>query len=324
MLDVFFYEAFEEEARELKRFLPAGISADFTSKTIQEHPQRELPAPIISIRTQSHIPPAWSQDLRALLTRSTGYDHLQAYKAAVCRAIPCGYLPTYCARAVAEHAAMLWMSLLRKLPQQVEQFKKFHRDGLTGHECEHKTLLVVGVGQIGYEVVKIGVGLGMNVMGVDVVQRHSDVHYVGLEQGLSRAHVVVCAMNLTPLNQGLFHFERLQGFRKGCIFINIARGEMSPTRDLLRAVNEGILGGVGLDVYEKEIALATALRSGETPIDDSATAVFELARLPNVILTPHNAFNTRESVERKAEQTMQQVGHFLKHGFFLWPVPDRA
>jgi Phosphoglycerate dehydrogenase and related dehydrogenases len=75
------------------------------------------------------------------------------------------------------------MSLLRKLPQQIEQFKSFNRDGLTGGECERKTLLVVGVGNVGYEVVRIGKGLDMEVLGVDVVKKHSSVSYVSIEEG---------------------------------------------------------------------------------------------------------------------------------------------
>ncbi len=147
-MDVYFYEAFQEEVAALRRYLPAGISAGFSDKTIQETGDWEPDAPLISIRTQSVVPPAWTVKVRGIVSRTTGYDHLVGQK------IPCGYLPHYCSRAVAEQAILLVMALLRKLPQQIAQFPNFHRDGLTGRECAGKRLLVVGVGSIGAEVVK--------------------------------------------------------------------------------------------------------------------------------------------------------------------------
>ena len=232
-LNVFFYEAFEEEAEALKHYLPNYIKAGFTWKTIQEHGDSEPSAPVISIRTQSVIPGSWAGKLSGILSRSTGYDHIKTYLHK-CRAnIPCGYLPLYCSRAVAEQAMLLWMSLLRKLPQQMKQFTNFYRDGLTGYECEHRTLLVVGVGNVGYEVVRIGEGLGMKVLGVDIVKKHPSVSYVSIEEGIVQADIIVCAMNLTPENSGYFNYNLLKKAKQGAIFINIARGELSPSAALL-------------------------------------------------------------------------------------------
>jgi len=322
MYDVFFYEAFEEEAAALRRHLPADMRAGFTWKAIQEEHHAQPPAPVISIRTQSALPHAWARGLQAIITRSTGYDHVREYLHATGAALPCGYLPLYCNRAVAEHALMLWLALRRKLPHQMEQFQRFHRDGITGGECAGATLAVVGVGNIGHEVVKIGRGLEMNVVGVDIVQRHAGVKYVPRDEALAAADIIVCAMNLTRENSGYFGGERLRCARRGAIFVNIARGEFSPAADLLRLLDDGHLGGVGLDVYAGEKALAVALRRGERDLaDDNMRAVLELARRPNAILTPHNAFNTHEAVERKSQQSVEQVLAFRATGAFTWPVP---
>jgi len=307
-MDVYFYEAFEEEVAALRRYLPAGISAGFSDKTIQETGDWEPDAPLISIRTQSVVPPAWAVKVRGIVSRTTGYDHLIGQK------IPCGYLPHYCSRAVAEQALLLVMALLRKLPEQIAQFPNFHRDGLTGQECAGKRLLVVGVGSIGSEVIKIAQALGMEAKGVDLVQRHASASYVSIDDGLKWADIIVCAMNLTDANAGYFRYETLQHAKRGVVFVNIARGELSPTDDLVKLLDEGHLGAVALDVYENESTLAVALRSGKTS--------FPLASRPNVILTPHNAFNTSEAVERKAEQTVQQIVHFQKHNAFLWVPPE--
>lgn len=321
-LDVFFYEAFAEEEQALRSLLPPDLRAGFVPSTIQEHGDHRPPAPIISIRTQSEIPLEWASQLQAILGRTTGYDHLKAYRDRTGSKVPCGHLPKYCSRAVAEQAMLLWMSLLRRLPAQTEHFRSFDRDGLTGFECEGKNLLVVGVGNIGSEIVRIGAGLGMNVLGVDVVRRHTSVNYVPIEEGLPNAQVIVCSMNLTSSNARYFNRERFRMFRKGALFVNVARGEMSPAADVLQALDEGILSGAGLDVYDHESVLAVSLRAGKPTDDPAVRAVLELAKRPNVILTPHNAFNTHESVERKSRQTMEQIAHFREHGAFLWQAPD--
>ncbi|RKZ55640.1 MAG: hydroxyacid dehydrogenase [Candidatus Parabeggiatoa sp. nov. 2] len=323
MLDVFFYEAFEEEEQALKRHLPPHIKAGFTWKTIQEESSHKLPAQLISIRTQSIIPISYATKISGLLARSTGYDHIHEYLHKFRKKMPCGYLPSYCSRAVAEQTMLLWMSLLRKLPQQIRQFTDFNRDGLTGQECQPKTLLVVGIGNIGYEVVQIGKGLGMNVLSVDIAEKYPDVSYVSIEEGLPQADIVVCAMNLTLENGGYFNYKLLKRGKPGLIFVNIARGELSPMNDLLHLIDEKFLGGVALDVYDKENELATLLRRGSTHNRRMETLVtLELTKRPNVILTPHNAFNTQEAVERKSAHSIQQISHFLEKGHFLWPVPD--
>lgn len=301
-MDVFFYEAFAEEVEALRACLPATIRAGFAAATIQETGQRQPPARLISIRTQSRVPPGW--DLVGIVSRTTGYDHLTGLK------IPCGYLPLYCARAVAEQALLLWLALLRKLPQQITQFARFDRDGLTGGECAGRKLLVVGAGHIGSEIVAIGRALGMEVRRVDILPERADI---SIEAGLPWAEIIVCAMNLTADNAGYFDYRRLKQARRGALFINIARGELSPTADLARLLDEGHLGGVALDVYDREAEVAVELRAGR--------ATFPLAGRPNVMLTPHNAFNTREALARKAEQTARQVEQFLRSGRMPWPVP---
>ncbi len=320
--DLFFYEAFEEEQAALKSFLPDTISAGFTTATIQEAGHTAPPARIISLRTQSVIPSAWSDMMDALLSRSTGYDHLLAYRAATGTSAALAYLPLYCARAVAEQALLLWLALNRKLPRQIDQFKTFHRDGITGSEVAGKKLLVVGVGNIGSEIVRIGEGLGMTVWGVDPDRKHDFVDYVEYDSKKAEADIIVCAMNLTRENRGYFNADKLSGIKLDSLFINIARGELSPPDVLLDKLENGQLGGVGIDVYDAESELAIALRTGHSSENPIVRTVLELKELPNVICTPHNAFNTREAVMRKSEQSIQQAESFLQTGRFIWNVPD--
>lgn len=322
-MNVFFFEAFEEEAAALRRLLPPGIRADFSPDTVQRFDPAFPPAEAISVRTQSLIPAAWFGILKAILTRSTGYDHLLRQLPSTRARPSLGYLPLYCARAVAEQAFLLFLALARKLPTQLAQFLTFHRDGLTGIELQSKTLAVFGVGNIGYEAFKIGRGLGMEVLGVDIEQSHPDVTYVAPAEARARASMILCAMSLNPHNQGYFDAERLAEFAPGALFVNVSRGELSPSTALLDALNCGHLGGVGLDVFDDEAALAADLRDGQPAHGHpEVTAAKALAQHPRALLTPHNAFNTREAVERKAAQSMQQLAYLRDHGTFFWPVPQ--
>jgi D-lactate dehydrogenase len=297
-----------------------SISAEYTDATIQEAAHTTPPARLLSIRTQSQIPLTWAAQLDAILTRSTGYDHLRAYAAATSASLGLGYLPLYCHRAVAEQAMLLWMALLRRLPLQVQQFRTFHRDGITGHECAGRTLVVVGVGNIGHEVCVIGRALGMRVLGVDIQPCHDDVEYVDIAAALPQADVLVCAMDLNLANYGYFGRSRWQHVKRGAVFVNISRGELSPTTELLSALDADQLSGIGLDVFDHESVLATSLRSGTLSNDIEVAATLELAMRDDCILTPHNAFNTAEAVHRKSEHSVDQIVAWQSEGAFLWPV----
>ncbi|PIQ83113.1 MAG: hydroxyacid dehydrogenase [Candidatus Omnitrophica bacterium CG11_big_fil_rev_8_21_14_0_20_64_10] len=319
--DVVFYETFEEEEAALRRLLPDSIQAVFVPKTIQEA-GGEWPAKLISTRTQSAVPVAWLPELSGILSRSSGCDHLFPLRAASDGKVALGYLPLYCARAVAEQGILLLMALLRKLKRQLEQFDRFDRNGLTGVECAGRRLLVVGVGQIGREVVALGRGLGMTVRGVDIVRRLPDLKYTALEHGLAWADAVICALPLTAQTRGLLNRPMLEKARLGTLLVNVGRGEATPLADLSVLLESGRLGGVGLDVYEEEGKLAAALRSGGSPTSEQIRPLAALKGRPDVLLTPHNAFNTVEALERKAQQSVEAVVQFLKTGTFPHPAPD--
>jgi D-lactate dehydrogenase len=325
-MDVYFYEAFEEEAGYLKKCLADSgleLEAGFTWKTIQEDDYTEPPAPIISIRTQSQIPPCWANGINAVLTRSTGYDHLRKYISDTCSEFQAGYLPLYCSRAVAEHAIMTLFALMRKLVVQRRQFVKFHRDGITGFEIQSKRLLIVGVGNIGYEALKIGRGLEMQVKGVDVDQKHSDVEYVDIEKGLAWADAVICCMNLTEDNRGYFDVDKFSMMQRKPFFVNVARGELASGPEVLKALKAGRIAGASMDVYSDESSLAAVLRDAKPTGDNpDVWSVVEMLERDDVLLTPHNAFNTQESVMRKSAQSIEQLRHLKSQGCFKWPLPQ--
>lgn len=323
--ELYCYEAFSEEADRIRHYAEAaGVRIGLTPLTLQEAGHAAPPAPVISIRTQSILPPAWAPSLTGILSRSTGHDHLLAYRAALPNNTPCpalGYLPRYCVRAVAEQALLLTLSLLRRLPRQLAQFDRFQRDNLTGLELSGKTAAIFGVGNIGHEIHAIFGALGTTTIGVDPVHRHPDVAYASPADALARADIILCAMNLTPANRGYFTPDLLGTTTRRPILVNIARGEFTPALALETALDSGHLSGAALDVYNEESTLAPSLRSGDpAPLTDDNRALLRLRARPDVILTPHNAFNTREAVERKSSQSLETYLHFRQSGTFLWPV----
>jgi len=263
VIDVIFYEAFKEEEAAIKKFLPDNINARFTDRTIQENGDNKPPAELISTRTQSEIPNEWAKNIKAILTRSQGYDHLLKYRRETGAKIEHGYLGNYCARAVAEQAMLMAVALLRKFKKQIKNFKNFSRDNLTGLECRGRNVFVVGVGNIGSEIVDIARGLRMHVKGFDIKHKISDLFYVSLSEGIEWADIVFCALSLTKETEGMLSYEVLKKAKPGLSFINIARGEISPVGGLKKLLDEKILGGLGLDVYPQESKLAYNLRAGK-------------------------------------------------------------
>ncbi len=321
MIDVVFYEVFAEERKAFKKFLSPDTCVRFVSMAIRESDEALPPAKLISIRTQSRIPLTWAPHLTGIFTRSQGYDHLVSYRRAVGRNIACGYIREYCSRAVAEQAVLVMMALLRKLKKQMIAFGTFSRDGLTGMECRGRHALVIGVGNIGKEVITIIKGLGMEVKGVDPRHGVKGLGYVTLAKGLPWADVVFCTCPLTQETKAMFNYNALRKVKKGAIFVNVGRGEISPTKDLARLLSEGILGGIGLDVFDEEHLFADSLRARR--VNANVRMMMKLKDKDNVIFTPHNAFNTQEALEAKARLSVAAIEHFLRHGTFSCSVPGR-
>jgi D-lactate dehydrogenase len=127
-------------------------------------------------------------------------------------------------------------------------------------------------------------------------------------------------MNLTKLNAGYFSRELLIKARPAAVFVNIARGELAPASVLLGLLNEGPLGGVGSTCMRTRAGLQPPCERAQMTRPLWMQDILALMGHENAILTPHNAFTTQESVQRKASQSIDQAEHFLRHGEFIWQV----
>lgn len=320
MYKILFYEVFEEEQRAIKKHLPFDVAAAFSSDTVQSSDLRPTEPSIICTRTQSIIPNDLIDLTCAVFTRSQGYDHLQQFMRATNQTVPCGYLNTYCATAVAEQALLLMLSLMRRWKTQIKQFEYFNRDGITGEQAYGKKVLVVGVGAIGYEIVRLVRGIGMLVKGVDPRQSHDEIEYVSIEKGIAWADIIFCAADLNKASKALFNYQALSPSKKHPYIINISRGEITPTEDMKRLLDEQLIKGLAMDVFENEKSIADALRKGSISGNSAVQDLIALKNRDNVVFTPHNAFNTRESLEEKSKQTVEAITFFLKNKQFPHPV----
>lgn len=319
--DIAFFECFREEEKNIREHLPSAIEAVFFKETIQEAAAEHPPSRFLSIRTQSVIPDGWHDQLDAVLTRSQGFDHIHRMFTNCVKPVALGYLGPYCSRAVAEHALMLLLMSLKKTKAQMQQFYRFDRDGLTGTELSRRRVLIFGVGQIGSEIGRLCRAWDMDVRGVDIQPKWMEIDYVGLDEGIAWAEVIICAAPLTEDTRGLLNYACLSGGRPHKVLINISRGELSPVEDLLRLLDGGQLSAVGLDVFPGEKDLGDKMRRGESA-DPAVERVTRLADHPGVICTPHNAFNSAEALERKSRRTIEAVTQYFEAGRFPFPVPQ--
>jgi D-lactate dehydrogenase len=248
-------------------------------------------------------------NLKFLTTMSTGYDHIDL-AAAAARMIPVSSVPGYGENTVAEFAFALILALSRKIREanaRVRDEHKFTTDGLCGFDLAGKTIGVVGTGHIGRHAIRMAEGFGMKVIAYDVhhddaLAKEDNFNYVTLEELLAASDVITIHAPYMPSTHHLINSANIGLVKHGAILINTARGAIVETTALVSALKSGQLGGAGIDVLEEE----AAMKAGDMSLDS------DLVQLPNVIVTPHNAFNTIEAYFRILDTTIQNIVAFAK------------
>jgi len=259
--------------------------------------------------------------LKMIAARSTGYDHIDLNYCKKKKIIVAN-VPSYGENTVAEHAFALILALSRRIVEGADRVKQgsFSPSGLTGFDLKGKTLGVVGVGSIGQWVVKYAKAFGMKVLGVtrqdhEKLEKRLGYKRVPLEICLEQADIVTLHVPYLKTTHHLINKNNIKRMKKGSLLINTARGPVVETESILWALEQKILAGAGLDVLEEEENLddPQALFSGYISNDDlkELVAVHLLREKPNVIITPHNAFNSKEAVERIAQTTFENIQAFL-------------
>jgi len=257
--------------------------------------------------------------LKCIATRSTGFDHIDVAECKK-RGIVVMNVPAYGAETVAEYAFALMLALTRKVHQAAHwvetQKAKYDMYALRGTDLNEKTLGVIGTGRIGKEVIRIAQGFNMNVVAYDIYEDKEYAEKMGytyttLEELLEQADIITLHCPCTPETQHTINKENISEIKKGAFLINTARGELVETDAVIEALENGTLQGAALDVLEEE--KGATFEKGRSRKEEINTIVKskKLQEMPNVILTPHNAFNSKEAVARILETTLKNIEGFI-------------
>src|SRR5215467_10808644 len=221
-------------------------------------------------------------------------------------------VPIYSPYAVAEHAVALLLTLNRKIHRAFNRVRElnFSLNGLVGFDLHGKTAGIIGTGKIGRVTAQILRGFGMRVLAYDPFPDHEWSRHTGVEYAedihvlLRNSDVISLHIPLTPETRHIVRAETIELMKHGCVLLNVSRGGLVDTTALIHALKSGRLAGVGLDVYEEEEGVFFEDLSGGVLHDD------ELARLltfPNVLITSHQAFLTREALSEIAGTTVANI-----------------
>lgn len=262
-------------------------------------------------------------NLKLIVTRSTGFDHIDL---AYCkkRNITVCNIPHYGANTVAEHTFALLLALSRKIIPSIERTRRgnFELQDLRGFDLHGKTIGVIGVGNIGTEVIRIAKGFGMQVVAFsrradESLAKKMKVTFLKLPELLKVSDIVSLHLPYTKQTHHIINKKNIKKFKKGSVLLNTARGGLIQTEALLYGLNNGILQGVGLDVLEEECGIKEErqLLAGEfTKECDLRTQLFNhvLLTKENVLITPHNAFNSTEALQRILDVTGENILAFVQ------------
>jgi len=320
-MKIAFFEMDEEWEREyIKKNLKNHKLYFFNGELNKSSAEKIKDFDIISVFIYSNIDKVIISKLKnakAIITRSTGFDHIDIKECNEKR-IKVYNVPRYGSNTVAEYTFALMLALTRKIVKANERVRKldFNLEGLRGIDIKGKTLGIVGLGEIGTHVAEIAKGFGMSII---VFTKTKDAklvkkfgfRYVDFNYLLRNSDVITFHVPLTPQTKHMINMKNFGLIKKGAILINTSRGEVVETEAIIKALNKNILSGAGLDVLEAEelIKDERGLFS-KRHSKEQAREVLEdniLLKHENVIVTPHNAFNTNEALRRILDVTIQNV-----------------
>jgi len=293
---VFYKEALTEATASL---IPVGFTA------VSAFVGDEVNATVIKAISQHGI--------KLIVLRCAGYDSVDL-KAAAAHDITVMRTPAYSPHAIAEYTVGMLLALDRKIPSAWQRVcsGNFDLNGLTGHNLRGKTVGIIGTGRIGAAVATtMQLGFGCHVLAHDIYPRPDlqaiGVQYVDRDTVFRKSDILCLHCPLTPESRHLINAETLSLMKPGVVIVNTSRGALIDTPALIDALEVGRIGGCALDVYEGEHDLFFRASTLEVIRDN---AFKRLIKLPNVLMTGHQAFLTKEAVNTIAETTLMNMKNF--------------
>ena len=327
MANITFFELEEFGLENKKNYIKSklkGHTVSFIPKRL-EHETAKLArnANAAAFFIYSHIDAALLKKLpklKLVTTMSTGFDHIDIAACKKRKVVACN-VPSYGENTVAEHAMALLLAISRNIVPSVERTRKgkFSFDGLRGFDLKGKTIGILGTGKIGKHMAHYARAFGMNVLAYDLfsnkaLAQECGFTYTSLSELLKKSDIISLHLPETPKTHHIINSQNLKKIKKGCILINTARGGLAETEALLAGIKDGTFRALGLDVLEEEaqlqeeaILLNKKNYNAQLLLEEHA-----LQGMENVLITPHNAFNSDEALQRILDTTLDNILAFLK------------
>lgn len=247
--------------------------------------------------------------IRLIALRCAGFNNVDIKYAK--NKIPVVRVPEYSPYAVAEHAIGLLLCLNRKIHRAYIRTKdmNFSLNNLTGFDLHDKTIGVIGTGKIGKVFINICKGFGMKILAHDPYPTLGDVEYVDMETICKKSDIISLHCPLTKDTKHIINDNTISKMKDRVYIVNTSRGALINSEDLLEGLKNKKIAGAALDVYEEESDIFFEDKSNKL-IDDDTLRI--LLSMPNVILTSHQAFFTKEALESIAEVTLSNIYSYFK------------
>ena len=332
-MKIAFFEIFNEIIRGEKEILENFFLKEeilyFNEKLSLENVNSVKDAEIISVFTGSVVNKEIIDllpNLKFINTSSTGFDHIDIN---YCRekGIKVSNVPAYGSVTVAEFTFALLLTLSRKIYDAYDHLKEdgdFNIYSLRGFDLRGKTFGVIGTGKIGKNVIKIAKGFGMNIIAYDL---YPDANFAGeynfeyksLLEVVAQADIISLHVPYSKESHHLINKDIVAKMKKGVYVLNTARGELIDTDALIWGLQEGIIAGAGLDVLEGERQLKEEIKVLSVPEEFKQTRNYKtlledhvLIDMPNVIVTPHIAFYSKEAEEAIIKTTIDNIKGYME------------
>lgn len=252
----------------------------------------------------------YENGVKYIAMRSAGYDNVDTVKAAEL-GIKIANVPAYSPYAIAEYAVAMVLAMNRKIALANEQVHRydFTLQRLVGFDLHNKTVGIIGTGRIGEIVVKIMHGFGCKLLGFDInrsskLEKDYNLEYTGLERLCEESDIITIHTPLNDKTKYLVNAQLLKKMKPGVMLVNTSRGGIVNTGDLLTYLENGKIGYYGMDVYEKERGIFFYDHQGKEIEDEMLK---KLLAMPNVLVTPHQAFATSEALSNIAGTTFYNI-----------------
>lgn len=304
---------FLKEANQRYRYKFTYFETKLTKETVALAKNFEIVSGFVTDSFDSEVLSALAGNgTRFITLRSAGYNNVDLIAAKKLQ-LPVARVPAYSPYAVAEFATGLILALNRKIPRAYIHMheQNFSLSGQLGFDLNGKTVGIIGTGKIGSIFAKIMHGFGCTLLGTDPIQNITclqyGLKYVELDELYQLSDIISLHCPLNTQTQHFINSAALNKMKNGVMLINTGRGALIDTKAIISALKTKKIGYLGLDVYEEEDALFFENRSSEIIQDD---LFIRLESFPNVIITGHQAFFTKEAMTNIAKITLDNINAF--------------